>query len=63
MSSFAPRCVIPASQPAVTFAALFCCLNAVAMPILSLLPLNATIAAVLTVTASAWGLPAAVQAA
>lgn len=34
-----------------------------AMPILSLPPLNATIAAVLTVTASAWGLPAATQAA
>jgi len=48
----------------VTVAALFCCLNAVAMPILSLLPLNATIAAVLAVTANAWGLPAAaVQAA
>ena len=34
-----------------------------AMPILSIPPLNTTIAAVLTVTASAWGLPAAVQAA
>ncbi|EER58279.1 hypothetical protein AcdelDRAFT_4147 [Acidovorax delafieldii 2AN] len=34
-----------------------------AMPSLSLPPLNVTIAAVLTVTASAWGLPAAVQAA
>ena len=32
------------------------------MPILSLPPLNATIAAVLNVTASAWGLPAATQA-
>lgn len=64
MSAFAPHHVIPASQPVVTVAALFCCLNAVAMPILSLLPLNATIAAVLAVTASAWGLPAAaVQAA
>ena len=34
-----------------------------AMPILSIPPLNTTIAAVLTVTASAWGLPAAAQAA
>lgn len=34
-----------------------------AMPILSLPPVNATIAAVLTVTASAWGLPASAQAA
>ena len=33
------------------------------MPILPLPPLNATIAAVLTVTASAWGLPATTQAA
>jgi hypothetical protein len=32
------------------------------MPILTLPPLNATIAAVLTVTACAWGLPAAAQA-
>ena len=31
------------------------------MPILSIPPLNTTIAAVLTVTASAWGLPAALQ--
>jgi len=55
--------VIAASQPVAIFAALFCCLNAVAMPILSIPPLNTTIAAVLTVTASAWGLPAAAQAA
>ena len=33
------------------------------MPILSIPPLNTTIAAVLTVTARAWGLPAAAQAA
>ena len=33
------------------------------MPILSIPPLNTTIAAVPTVTASAWGLPAAAQAA
>ena len=33
------------------------------MPILSIPPLTTTIAAVLTVTASAWGLPAAAQAA
>jgi hypothetical protein len=33
------------------------------MPILSIPPLNTTIAAVLTATASAWGLPAAAQAA
>ena len=52
-----------ASQPVAIFAALFCCPNAVAMPILSIPPLNTTIAAVLTVTASAWGLPAAAQAA
>jgi len=35
----------------------------IAMPILALPPLNTTIAAVLTVTACAWGLPAATLAA
>ena len=62
-ASLARSHVIPASQLVAIVAALFCYLNAVAMPILCLPPLNATIAAVLTVTASAWGLPVAAQAA